>query len=161
MGSEPKPVPESNTVKARRVSRLYNQQKMNRNIPVRRIKHVIIHMSDDCEYFQVQSESLSAYIFENFMRFFRNLFPSCYMSLKQLFNSVHKFWKGYFHFPLPFLPFPFFSVMFFNNGLRIMPPAIWNCGNLPRSCGKKMSEHNFKKKRIIKCVYNCCNLIYE
>jgi hypothetical protein len=81
-GFEPKPVPEADLVEARRVSRLYNQQQMDSKIPIRPMTHAIIHMPDDCEHFQVQSESMSAYIFENFMRFFRNVFTSGYMPLE-------------------------------------------------------------------------------
>jgi hypothetical protein len=52
-GFEPKPVPEADLVEARRVSRLYNQQQMDRKIPIRPMAHAIIHMPDDCENFQV------------------------------------------------------------------------------------------------------------
>lgn len=112
MGSEPKHVPESNTVKARRVSRLYNQQQMNRNIPVRRITHVIIHMSDDCEFFLKYNLKVSVRTF---------LKISC-VSSETYFLLVKCHWNNYSTafinfervtsiFPLPFLLFPFFSVM--------------------------------------------------
>jgi hypothetical protein len=92
-GFEPKPVREADLVEARRVSRLYNQQQMDSKIPIRPMTHAIIHMPDDCENFQVQSESISAYIFENFMRFFRNIFTSGYMPLEQLINRLYERYK--------------------------------------------------------------------
>ena len=92
-GFEPKPVREADLVEARRVSRLYNQQQMDSKIPIRPMTHAIIHMPDDCENFQVQSESISAYVFENFMRFFRNVFTSGYMPLEQLINRLYERYK--------------------------------------------------------------------
>jgi hypothetical protein len=92
-GFEPIPVPHEDLEEAEKVARKYNSNLMAKKIPIRSMNHAIIHIADDCRKFKVQSESLSAYIFENFMRFFRNVFTSGYMPLEQLTNRLFERYK--------------------------------------------------------------------
>lgn len=85
---EPRPVPEEDLVKLRRVSHLCVQQ-IESKIAIRTMTHAIINVLDDCQYFSSPGLSISAtFIF--FAFFFRIVFTSGFMPLEQLTNRLYE-----------------------------------------------------------------------
>lgn len=88
-GFSTEPVPEEDTYEAKRVLTLFNSQLRSLfKISVRPMNHVSIHIPEDVRKFKCRSECLSAYTYENFQMFFRNIALSGNKPIEQIRNVL-------------------------------------------------------------------------
>lgn len=82
------PVPISEALEAKRVLKLFVQQLIDFGYPIKPTTHAVIHMPDDVINFNCGVENLSAFVFENFYRVFRNILRSGNKPLEQIRNRL-------------------------------------------------------------------------
>lgn len=87
-GFDPKPVPTADILEATRVFKLYVQQIIDFGYPVRPTIHAIIHLPEDANNFECGVECQSAFLYENFYRFFRRSLRSGSKPLEQYRNQL-------------------------------------------------------------------------
>lgn len=73
---------------ARTVLKRYTVELSERGIPVRFVSHQIIHIPDDVLKYKCGVETLSAFPFENFQRFFRKILRSGNLPAEQIRNRL-------------------------------------------------------------------------
>lgn len=81
-------VDEANVLEATRLLKLYVKMNIDFDYPVRFTTHEIIHIPEDVLRFSCGVECLSAYVFENFQRFFRNMLLSRNRPVEQIRNRL-------------------------------------------------------------------------
>jgi hypothetical protein len=87
-GFDPSPVEETNIREAEDALKKYVQQLIDFGFPIRPTTHAIIHIPDDVRTYQCGMECNSAYVFENFQRFFRDQILSGNLPVEQLRNRM-------------------------------------------------------------------------
>lgn len=84
----PNPVPEEDIKEATRLLKLYVQQQIDFGFPVRFTTHCLIHLPEDVATYQCGIECLSAFVFEDFQRLFRDLLVSGNKPAEQIRNRL-------------------------------------------------------------------------
>lgn len=87
-GFKKDPVSEDNIMEAIRLLKLYVKINIDLGYPVRFSTHESIHIPEDVAKFRCGVECLSAYVFENFQRFFRNMMRSGNLPVEQIRNRL-------------------------------------------------------------------------
>ena len=86
-------IPANDITEATRILKLYVQQLIDFQIPIRPTTHAIIHLPEDVANFKCGIESLSAYVFENFQGFFCAHVISGNKTVEQLKNRLIERYK--------------------------------------------------------------------
>ena len=87
-GFNPNPVSQDDVELARKLLKRYVEIIIEFGYPVRFSDHESIHIPDDVDFFECGVESLSAYVFENFERFFRSMTRSGHLVVEQMRNLL-------------------------------------------------------------------------
>ena len=87
-GFSTKPVPKENIVRASRVLKFFVKQLIDFGYRIRPTTHAVIHLPEDVINFDCGIDSLSAFFYENFYRFFRNILSSGNKPLQQIRNRL-------------------------------------------------------------------------
>ncbi len=82
------PVSHDNIIEAFRVLKMYVEQLKHFKYPIRPTTHLSSHLPEDALNHGCGVESLSAFVFENFYRFFRNILASGNLPLQQIRNRL-------------------------------------------------------------------------
>jgi hypothetical protein len=82
------PVSHDNIMEASRVLKMYVEQLKHFKYPIRPTTHLSSHLPEDALNHGCGVESLSAFVFENFYRFFRNILASGNLPLQQIRNRL-------------------------------------------------------------------------
>ncbi|XP_045024703.1 uncharacterized protein LOC123469643 [Daphnia magna] len=82
------PVSQDNLRESSRVLKMYVQQLKQFNYPIRPTTHFASHLPEDALKYGCGIEALSAFVFENFYRFFRNILASGNLPLEQIRNKL-------------------------------------------------------------------------
>jgi len=87
-GFDSAPISHDNIKKASGVLKLYVQQLIDFGYPIRPTTHLASHLPEDASHYKCGVEALSAFVFENFYRFFRNFLASGNLPLEQIRNRL-------------------------------------------------------------------------
>lgn len=87
-GFDSSPISSAKIKEASRVLKLYVQQLIDFGYPIRPTTHASSHLPEDAVKFDCGVEALSAFVFENFYRFFRNILSSGNLPLEQIRNRL-------------------------------------------------------------------------
>ena len=87
-GFSPNAVRKEDAVRASRVLKFFVQQLIDFGYPIRPTTHAVIHLPKDVIHFDCGIESLSAFPYGNFYRFFRNILSSENKPLEQIRNRL-------------------------------------------------------------------------
>lgn len=87
-GFDPNPVPDSDITEASSTLKKYLKQLQDWGYPIRPTSHAMFHLPEDCKKFKCGVECLSAFLYENFYRFFRTSLRSGVKPLEQWRNRL-------------------------------------------------------------------------
>ncbi len=87
-GFSNEPVSNGNVTEASRVLKIYVQQLKEFKYPIRPTTHFATHLPEDALNYGCGVEALSAFVFENFYRFFRNILASGNLPLEKIRNRL-------------------------------------------------------------------------
>lgn len=87
-GYNPDQVSEDNIREASRLLKLYVKMQADFHYPVRYTTHCIIHLPEDASKYCCGVECLSAFVFENFQRLFRDILVSGNKPIEQIRNRL-------------------------------------------------------------------------
>lgn len=87
-GFSPNPVPQSDIDLATELLKKYVETSIKLGYPIRFTDHESTHIPEDSKNFVCGVECLSAYVFENFQRFFRSILRSGHLPVEQIRNRL-------------------------------------------------------------------------